>query len=163
MAKLSFDANAFNGVEAPQENTILPAGEYTMQIVQSDLRTTKAGTGQYLWLEFDVVSGPCAPGRKFWDRLNIENPNEQTRKIALSQLLAISKAAGYAFPPSDSQELHFKPIKVVIKHKENKQGALEARAGYYSLSDTPKAAAAPAAPVAATTGAAPKPWERHKK
>lgn len=162
MAKLIFDANAFDGVEAPQENTILPAGEYTMQIVQSELRMTKAGTGQYLFLEFDVVSGPCAPGRKFWDRLNIENPNEQTKKIALSQLLAICKAAGFAFPPSDSQELHFKPIKVVIKHKENKQGTLEARPGYYSLSDTPKVATV-SAPVAAPAGAAAKPWERHKK
>jgi len=162
MAILNFSANAFEGVEAPQENTILPAGEYTMQIVQSELRITKAGTGQYLWLEFDVLSGPSAPGRKFWERLNIENPNEQTKKIALSQLLAICKAAGFAFPPSDSQELHFKPIKVVIKHKENKQGALEARPGYYALSDTPKAAVA-TAPATAPAGAAPKPWERHKK
>ena len=76
MAKLNFDANAFDGVEAPQENTLLPAGEYTMQIVQSDMRATKAGTGQYLWLEFDVVSGPCAPGRKFWDRLNKLAPDQ---------------------------------------------------------------------------------------
>lgn len=162
MAKLNFDASAFDGVEAPQENTILPQGEYQMQIVQSELRTTKAGTGQYLWLEFDIVNGPCAPGRKFWDRLNIENPNEQTKKIALSQLLAICKAAGFAFPPADSQELHFKPIKVVIKHKENKLGVLETRPGYYGLTDTPKPTAAPA-PVAAPAGAAPKPWERHKK
>lgn len=162
MAILNFSANAFDGVEAPQENTILPQGEYQMQIVQSELRTTKAGTGQYLWLEFDIVNGPCTPGRKFWDRLNIENPNEQTKKIALSQLLAICKAAGFAFPPSDSQELHFKPIKVVIKHKENKQGVLETRPGYYALNDVPKPTAAPA-PVAAPAGAAPKPWERHKK
>lgn len=162
MAILNFSANAFDGVEAPQENTILPQGEYQMQIVQSELRTTKAGTGQYLWLEFDIVNGPCTPGRKFWDRLNIENPNEQTKKIALSQLLAICKAAGFAFPPSDSQELHFKPIKVVIKHKENKQGVLETRPGYYGLTDTPKAAPT-SAPVAAPVGAAPKPWERHKK
>lgn len=163
MAKLNFDANAFDGVEAPQENTLLPAGEYTMQIVQSDLRPTKAGTGQYLWLEFDVVSGPCAPGRKFWDRLNIFNPNDQAKKIGLSQLLAISKAVGFAFPPPDSQELHFKPVKVVIKHKENKQGALETRPSYYGLTETPRAAPAAAAPAAAPAGAAPKPWERHKK
>ena len=162
MAKLNFDANAFDGVEAPQENTLLPAGEYTMQIVQSDLRPTKAGTGQYLWLEFDVVSGPCAPGRKFWDRLNIENPNDQAKKIGLFQLLAISKAVGFAFPPPDSQELHFKPVKVVIKHKENKQGGLEAQPKYLPLNQAAPASA-PAAPAAASSGAAPKPWERHKK
>jgi hypothetical protein len=62
--------------------------------------------------------------------------------------------------PNDSVQLHNKPLKVVITHKENKQGKLEVRPAYYGV-NAPVATetAAPAAPA----GAAPKPWERHKK
>lgn len=163
MAKLNLNPVDFQNLEAPREYSILPAGDYQMQIVQSDIRATQSGTGHYLWLEFDILKGPAPDGqRKFWDRLNIDNPNEQTKKIANQALLAISNAAGFQFPPADSEQLHFKPIKVVIKHKENKQGKLEARPSYYPVNGATPAAptAAPAAP-AATGGA--KPWERHKK
>jgi hypothetical protein len=53
----------------------------------------------------------------------------------------------------------------VIKHKENKQGALEAQVKYFPVGGTApqRVAAAAPAPAAAPTGAAPKPWERHKK
>ena len=52
-------------------------------------------------------------------------------------------------------------MKVVITHKENKQGNLETRAGYYGLNAPVAAEAAPAAAPAAASSA--KPWERHKK
>lgn len=164
MAILNLNPAEFQNLEAPREYTILPAGEYQMQIVQSDLRATQKGNGHYLWLEFDILKGPAPDGqRKLWDRLNIDNPNEQTRKIANQALLAISQAAGFTFPPQDSEQLHFKPIKVVIKHKENREGKLEARPSYYPInaSAAAPAASAPAAAPAATAGA--KPWERHKK
>ena len=93
MAKLNLNPADFQNLEAPREYSILPAGEYQMQIVQSDIRATQSGTGHYLWLEFDILKGPAPDGqRKFWDRLNIDNPNEQTKKIANQALLAISNA-----------------------------------------------------------------------
>lgn len=160
MAKLNLNPTEFQNLEPMGDNSILPAGEYVMQIVQSDIRETKAGTGHYLWLEFDIIKGNVPAGRKFWDRLNILNPNETTRKIANQQLLSISRAVGMDLPPDDSERLHFKPIKVVIRHKENKQGTLEARPAYLSVSDsTPTAAPAPAA----AKPAAAKPWEKHTK
>lgn len=164
MALLNINPADFQNLEAPREYSILPVGEYTMQIVQSDYRATQSGTGHYLWLEFEILKGPAPQGQtKFWDRLNIDNPNEQTRKIANQALLAISNAVGFTFPPGESEQLHFKPIKVVIKHKENKQGKLEARPSYYSLNGSaPAAAPTAAAPAAPATGGA-KPWERHKK
>jgi hypothetical protein len=164
MAKLDLNVADFQNIEQPVSE-ILPAGEYVMQIIKSERRDTKAGTGWYLQLEFDVLSGPCPPGRKFWDRLNLKNVNEQAQQIAQRQFHALYTAMGYDFPPDDSDELHFKPVRVVIKHKENKQGGLDAQAKYLPAGGTApqRVAAAAPAPAAAPTGAAPKPWERHKK
>lgn len=162
MAKISFniaEAGELND-SAPE---ILPVGDYTMQITQSDLRDTKAGDGQYIWLELEIL-GPKYAGRRYWERLNLFNKNETAVRIAKKALGAICNAAGVsAF--EDTEQLHFKPMKVVITHKENKQGKLETRADYYPLSGAAPKTAAPATavPVAPAQAAAPKPWERHKK
>lgn len=163
MALLNINPAEFQNLEAPREYSILPAGEYQMQIVQSEVRPTKNGNGNYLWLEFDILKGPAPQGQnKFWDRLNFDNPNEVARRIANQSLLALSLATGHSSPVADSDLLHFKPIKVVIKHSENKQGKLEAKPGYYSVNGSAPSAptAAPAAPAPASAGK--KPWERHK-
>lgn len=67
MAQMTFDASSISPAE-PMEP--LPAGRYQAQIVESEMRPTKAGDGQYLWLGFDVLDGPHK-GRKFWERLNL--------------------------------------------------------------------------------------------
>lgn len=60
MAKLDLNLDNFKNLEQPVSE-ILPVGEYVMQIIKSEVRETKAGTGWYLQLEFDVLSGPCPP------------------------------------------------------------------------------------------------------
>ena len=157
MAKLNINKAEFENLAADTGGGILPQGEYQMQIIKSDIRETKSGNGWYLWLEFDVM-GPRNVGSKHWERLNLENPNEQAKKIANQNLLAISKGAGFSFPPEDSEQLHFKPMKVVIKHKDNKQGQLEARASFYPLNAPTRTAPAAAEAPAAVA----KPWERKK-
>lgn len=157
MAKLNFNASE---VAPATGNEPLPAGEYTMQIVNSDMRTTKSGTGEYLWLEFEVL-GPTFKGRKFWDRLNLMNENTKTVEIAQRQLSAICHAVG-VIAPKDSVELHNKPIRVKIKVTEGRDGSLQNGAVYLSSGGATSHAAPPAASMAPATGS-PKPWERHKK
>lgn len=158
MALLNLNPADFENISdgAPE---ILPVGEYQMHIINSELRDTKMGDGQYLWLEFEIL-GPKYVGRKFWDRLNLFNKNETAVKIARKTLSNICSALNFSSLPNDSVQLHNKTLKVVITHKENKQGKLEVRPAYYGV-NAPVATemAAPAAPA----GAAPKPWERHKK
>jgi len=153
MAKLSF-----NVTEVPQQtsgNEPKPAGTYVMQVVNSDMRTTKSGTGQYLWLEFEILDGP-AKGR-YWDRLNIINDNAKAVEIANRQLSAICHALGFV-TLDDSEKLHYKPLRVQLKVKEGKDGSLQNEAKYLPLegsaTSAPAAAPAPAAPA--------KPWERKK-
>lgn len=157
MALLNLNPADFDNISegAPE---ILPAGEYQMQIVDSEMRATKAGDGQYLWLEFSIL-GPKYAGRKFWERLNLFNKNEVAVKVARKQLANICAALNFQNLPTDSVQLHNKPLKVVITHKENKQGGLEPRPVYMALDAATPAPTATAAPAAATA----KPWERHKK
>ena len=155
MAKLNFNASEV----APQQSGYepRPAGEYTMQVVNSDMRTTKSGTGQYLWLEFDILSGPVRG--KFFERLNLFNYNAKAVDIANRQLSAICNAIGIV-SLQDSEQLHMKPIKVVLKISESKDGSLQNTAKYFPASAAPTATApAPAAPAASVA----KPWERNKK
>lgn len=110
MANLNFDASS---VEPAQPFEVLPPGKYEVQIVQSEMRATKSGDGQYLWLEMDILSGPYT-GRKMWDQLNLRNKNQQTVEIAQRTLSAICHAVGKVLV-SDSEELHFKPLLATVK------------------------------------------------
>jgi hypothetical protein len=150
MAQLhdTFDAT---GVAPAAPIELLPPGRYPAQIVNSEMRATRTGTGQYLWLELDVIEGPHQ-GRKIWDQLNLVNPNQQTVEIAQRTLSAICHAVGQ-MQVSDSEQLHFRPLQVTLavepdsrdKHlpppEQRKQNRVK---GYAPLSG-----AAPARPAAA--------------
>ena len=59
----TFDANA---VEPSSNYEVLPPGKYLGHIVTSEMRVTKDGAGQYLYLELDILEGQYA-GRKLFD------------------------------------------------------------------------------------------------
>ena len=156
MAQLNqhFDASA---VEPAAPFELLPPGRYSVQIVQSEMRATRAGNGQYLWLEMDVIDGPHQ-GRKIWDQLNLVNPNQQTVEIAQRTLSAICHAVGQ-MQVTDSEQLHFRPMQVTLavepdsrdKHKpieeQRKQNKVKGYIGGAGV-PSPRPAAPPTSPPA---------------
>lgn len=70
-----------NDVEPASEFEPIPAGRYLAVVVESEMKPTKAGTGNYLQLTFQIIEGPFN-NRLLWARLNIDNPNDTARKIA---------------------------------------------------------------------------------
>lgn len=82
----------------------LPSGEYPAIIIDSEMKTTKSGSGQYLELVYQVLDGPCK-GRQVWVRLNLVNDNAKTVEIAQQHLSGICHAVG-KLKVSDSAELH---------------------------------------------------------
>jgi hypothetical protein len=170
MARLGFTFDSSNQ-QGQDTNDVLPAGDYIMQVVQSEVRATKDGSGQYVWIEFDILDGEHQ-GRKYWDRLNIWNANPTAAEIANRALTSLTRACGLV-AIEDTEELHFKPIKVrmgVSKRKDT--GELQNRATYLPLQEggAPQAPArAPAAPAAgrpaptASAGAKAPPWAAHRK
>lgn len=146
-----FDANT---VEPNGDFEPIPAGKYLAVITESELKPTKAGTGHYLQLTFQVVDGPFQ-NRLLWARLNIDNANAQARKIAQGELSAICRAVG-VLAPNDSVELHNLPLVIHVRCKKRTDtGEIVNELKGYSKKDSPPPPAA-AAPAANSTP----PWKR---
>ena len=110
--------NGFNANEVdpnvPFE--VRPAGDYLVHMVASKMKPTKNGNGSFLECEFEVIDGEFK-GAKFWDRLNLNNPNPETVKIARGTLSAICRCVG-VMKPSDSCELHNLPLIACVRIKK---------------------------------------------
>ena len=105
-------------VEPQQNFSALEPGRYEVIVTDSELKDTKAGTGQYLQLTFEVV-GNSAKGRKLWTRLNVSNPNKTAEEIAYRELAAICQSTGVAWPLDDSEDLHNIPLMVDVVQERN--------------------------------------------
>lgn len=101
----TFDAAS---IEPSSGYDVLPPGKYLAQIVASEMRATKDGHGQYLYLEVDVLDGKYA-GRKLFDRLNLVNANPDAVQIAQRTLSSICRAVGKP-QVSNSEQLHLIPL-----------------------------------------------------
>ena len=157
MASLTgFDASQ---VPEQQEFTALPEGQYVVIATASEEKVTKAGTGKYLQITFEVLDG-AFKGRKLWARLNLWNPNQTAKDIAQRELGAICRAVG-VIRPNDSAELHNKPLVITVKVElDDRQRQNNAITKYEALAGgAPVAAAAPAAAAPAAAGGA-MPWAR---
>ena len=131
-----------------------------MIVTDSELKDTKAGTGQYLQLTFEVV-GNSAKGRKLWTRLNVSNPNKTAEEIAYRELAAICQSTGVAWPLDDSEDLHNIPLMVdVVQERNPVNDTMTNRIKGYAPSnlalDLPEALK----PTPKPAGAARKPWAK---
>jgi hypothetical protein len=161
----SFDASS---VEPTTAYDLLPAGKYRAQIVESELRVTRNGTGQFLWLMLDILEGEHK-GRKIFDQLNLVNPNPTTVEIAQRTLSAICHATG-KMHVSDSEELHLIPMSIQVKIRPPKNGYGESNAIAYlpqergAVARTAKPAPSVGSAAAPSSAAPPKmasaPWNK---
>lgn len=143
----TFDANSVE----PSNFDVFPAGKYLAQIVSSEMRPTKDGRGQYLFLELDILEGQFA-GRKLFDRLNLVNDNPDTVDIATRTLSSICRATGQ-MQVKDSEQLHLIPLIADVRVRPPK--------GQYGESNSirylPRNAAAPATRAPGAYASAPAP------
>ena len=141
MAQFNFDASQV----APQQSTgPLPAGTYLAHITESDVQPLKSGNGEGLKLTFEIIEGQFK-GRRVWENLNIRHANEDTQRIAQSQLSALCHAVN-VIKLMDTAALHFKPVKINVTVREA-QGMYKASnniKGYESAGGFSAAVAAPA-------------------
>ncbi len=153
----TFDASA---VEPSTGYDVLPPGKYLGHIVTSEMRVTKAGAGQYLYLELDILEGQYA-GRKLFDRLNLINVNPDAVQIAQKTLSSICRAVG-KMQVSNSEQLHLIPMTLDVRVRPPKGAYGESnsvrylpRGGASGAMPRPAApATGPTAPVAAQAIAA---------
>ena len=90
MPYFDFDVSSY---EAPTKRNFepLPPGDYNAMITDSQMKTTKAGTGEYLELTMQIIDGNHS-GRRIWERLNVVNASKVAEEIARSQLNGIKAA-----------------------------------------------------------------------
>lgn len=117
MVALNFNANQVAPNVALEA---IPSGNYIVMITASQKKPTQAGNGAYIELEQTIQAGEFK-GRKVYDRLNIENPNQQAVQIAYATLSAICHVTG-RLNITQTEQLHGVPfMAVVIKKKRNDQ------------------------------------------
>lgn len=138
--------------EEPQnEFDPIPSGEYRAMIVDSDMKPTKKGDGQYLELTYQILDGPFA-GRHVWTRLNLENPNAKAVEIAQRDLQKIQYACG-GIAVSDSAQLHNIPHVIRVEFlpadpSKNRQRDTNEIRGWKRCEGVAPAGQAPFAPPA---------------
>jgi hypothetical protein len=163
MATINFDQSK---VPEGTSFTPIPAGRYQVEIIDSDVRATKAGNGHYLHLTFRVVEGPYE-GKQVWDNVNFDNPNQQTVEIAQKTLRKLCRLCGYRTAIlENTEDLHFKRfyINVVIETTPGYDPKNAVRYPEVQIEAVPSTAPPqqpqePARP-AAPTAEEPKPWRR---
>ena len=153
MAKLT---TKFVTANAPESSSFeaLPAGKYTCIISDSEMKETKAGTGQYLQCTLQIVDGQHK-GRQTWARFNLVNPNATAVEIAERQFGELCRALKLA-QVEDSQDLHDKPFiaKLKLRPASGEFDASNDVAAFETYTGAPLADAS----TAVTTAAPAPPW-----
>ena len=157
---MAMDLSGFNAAEI-EPNTAyepIPAGWYQVVITDSEQKPTKAMTGSYLQMTMEVIDG-LHKGRKVFERLNLDNPNQTAVEIAQRTLSAICRATG-VMTPRQSGELHDKPMmaKIAVKPAANGYDASNEVKGYEPANGAPANPQQPTAQASASD--ATPPWKR---
>lgn len=159
MAQLgdTFDAT---GIAPAQAFELLPPGTYKAQIVDSEIRVTRNGTGKFLWIMLDILEGPYQ-GRKLFDQLNLVNPNPITVEMAQRTLSSICHAVGQ-LQVTDSQQLHLRPMMIAVSIEPAKNGYSERNRVRYVVPKSERPSREQQAPPAAVSPPRPQtaPWAR---
>ncbi len=170
---MAFLSQSFAVDELPQGSggnfEPLPAGWYQATITSAELKKTKAGTGEYIAIRYDIL-GPTHQGRVVFGNLNIANPNQKAEEIGRQQLRELMVAIGLN-SVSDTDQLigGSLSIKLDIKSDEQYGDKNEVR-GFKAAgggSAAPKVAAVPSfaaahatAPAAPAVAKAAPPWAK---
>lgn len=114
MAQLNYipDSNdQYQGYEC------LPAGEYKVQIIDSDVVVPKSGKGHMLKLSYEVIGDPQYDGRKIFDNIIVEHESVDAERIGKQKLNTICALTGVK-SLKDSAQLHGKTLGLLLTVKE---------------------------------------------
>ena len=93
----------------------VPAGTYDVQITDADLKTTKNGDGQYIWLECTIVKNPDYNGRKIFANITTSNPSQKAVDIGRAQIMDLCEILSFTNGFNDTDMLKNQLLKVKVK------------------------------------------------
>jgi hypothetical protein len=136
---------------------VVPAGWYTATIHSAEIKDTKARTGRYIAIRYDIT-GPSHEGRVAFGNINIENPNPKAEEIGRQQLRSLMESIGLA-RLTDTDQLIGGNLKIKLKIEKSEQyGDKNEVSGYASNGAAPPKIASAPAPAAKASNAPP--WAR---
>lgn len=108
------EACALGGRGTPPSSiyTPLPAGEYQMEVVESEYAATADGLGFVLKTKAQVVGG-AFDQRPFYLNFMLEHADDTAQEIGQRDFAGLRRATG-VLSPNDSEELHWIPFRVEI-------------------------------------------------
>ena len=95
----------------------VPPGWYDVTINSVDVANTKAGTGQYLKIRYDIV-GPSHQGRVVFGNLNIRNPSAKAESIGRAQLNELMQAVNMT-RLANTDQLVGMPVSIKLSVKDD--------------------------------------------
>jgi hypothetical protein len=111
MASLNGQYDPEAGVPGVYE--VFEAGPNPMEVVESDIVATKAGTGKLLKYKVRITEGDNED-RLVFGQFNLQNPNPVATKIGQEEFRALREVVG-VLEPEDTQDLHFKQFIGYVK------------------------------------------------
>ncbi len=153
MALLTSNANE---VEPHAPFEVIPAGKYNAVIVESEMKATRAGTGRYLKLVFEITDGEYA-GRKLFASINLENPNQDAVRIGRAELSAVCHAVN-VLDLQDTVQLHNLPMVISVRVKKNQDGEPTNEVRGYEAAAIVRTPTAPPAAQPRPAASATPPW-----
>ena len=137
----------------------LPAGWYQASIQGAELKTTKAGNGQYIAVQYSIT-GPTHQGRVIFGNLNIRNPNPKAEEIGRQQLGELMRAIGLVTVQDTDQLIGGQlSIKLSVRKSEEYGDSNDVK-GYKALDGGAMTQPTQAAPQTATAKASAAPWAK---
>ncbi|MDB4401412.1 DUF669 domain-containing protein [bacterium] len=118
MAEFIFNSD---DVEVDAQYEQVPAGRYTMVVIDTDLMLTKKAKeandpklGQYIKVRFQIVSGEFQ-NRVIFQNFNVVNPNPKASEIGHQQFRNLLECCGIK-KITDTSEIHQKVVVADIKN-----------------------------------------------
>ena len=96
----------------------LPAGEYKVQITDSDIVTPKSGNGSMIKFTYEVIADPQFDGRKIFDNIIFEHSSVEAERIGKQKLNTICALTGVK-ALKDTAQLHGKAMALLVSVKDN--------------------------------------------
>ncbi|HDZ25648.1 MAG TPA: DUF669 domain-containing protein [Candidatus Aminicenantes bacterium] len=116
-----FSPEELASTKAQTEFPVYPTGKYPVRIEKVEVQQNKKKNGHFIYLEELILDGQFK-GKKIIDRINIDNPSQICKEIAMRCMAALRDAVGFVITDTD-QLLN----QIVIAHVTVKEGQNEVR------------------------------------
>jgi len=103
---------------------LLPAGDYTAEIIDAVISQPKTGDGHMLSLTWKISDGDYE-GRQIWQRLCYQHSNPTTQDIARRFLKDLCRALNINQQITDPEVFKFKPARVRVGVESDKYGQFD--------------------------------------